>query len=86
MQAAALHLKGHGIEAPVKGTTRMSSSRGTDVHSEQSEVPLCSKCKREMKVVTSIAPTMNDPGLTAYECPKCGHLSSVIDRRRDDQC
>ena len=32
-----------------------------------------------MKVVTSIAPTMNDPGLIAYECPRCGHVTSVLD-------
>jgi hypothetical protein len=39
-----------------------------------------------MKVVTSIAPTMNDPGLIAYECPRCGHLISVLDPSRDAQC
>jgi hypothetical protein len=32
-----------------------------------------------MNEVTSVAPTMNDPGLIAYECPKCGHLTTVLD-------
>ena len=31
-----------------------------------------------MKAVTSIAPRAGHPGLIAYECPNCGHLTSVL--------
>ena len=30
-----------------------------------------------MEVVT-IAPLLHEPGLIAYECPKCGYLTSVF--------
>jgi energy-coupling factor transporter ATP-binding protein EcfA2 len=31
-----------------------------------------------MKDVVTIAPLGGDPGLIAYECPDCGHLTSVL--------
>jgi hypothetical protein len=31
-----------------------------------------------MKNVVTIAPVVHEPGLIAYECPKCGHLTSVL--------
>jgi hypothetical protein len=31
-----------------------------------------------MKDVVTIAPVAGDPGLVAYECPDCKHLTSVI--------
>jgi hypothetical protein len=31
-----------------------------------------------MKDVVTIAPLAGDPGLIAYECPRCGHLMSVL--------
>jgi hypothetical protein len=31
-----------------------------------------------MKDVVTIAPLAGDPGLIAYECPDCGHLTSVL--------
>jgi hypothetical protein len=31
-----------------------------------------------MKDVVTIAPLAGDPGLVAYECPDCGHLTSVL--------
>ena len=31
-----------------------------------------------MKDVVTIAPLAGDPGLRAYECPNCGHLTSVL--------
>jgi hypothetical protein len=34
-----------------------------------------------MKDVVTIAPLAGDPGLIAYECPDCGHLTSVWSRR-----
>lgn len=31
-----------------------------------------------MDEVVSIAPVAGEPGLTAYECPKCGYVTSVL--------
>jgi len=31
-----------------------------------------------MQEVVSIAPVLDEPGLLAYECPKCGYVMSVI--------
>jgi hypothetical protein len=42
-------------------------------------VPLCPRCKAaQMAEVTSIAPLLHEPGLIAYECPSCGHLTSIV--------
>jgi hypothetical protein len=38
-----------------------------------------------MKDVVRIAPVQGDLGLIAYECPACGHVTSVlIDHQPDD--
>ena len=62
----------------------MSSSRMSGQESLRSEAPACSKCGTEMKEVTSVAPTLHGPGLIAYECPRCGHLTSVLERGKND--
>jgi hypothetical protein len=31
-----------------------------------------------MKEVVTIAPLRDEPGLIAYECSKCAHLTSVL--------
>jgi hypothetical protein len=31
-----------------------------------------------MKDVVTIAPLAGEPGLVGYECPNCGHVTSVI--------
>jgi hypothetical protein len=31
-----------------------------------------------MEEVVTIAPVAGDPGLIAYECPKCQHVTSVL--------
>ena len=39
-----------------------------------------------MSDILSIVPTLHQPGLIAYECPKCGYVTSVLlpaDPRRD---
>jgi hypothetical protein len=36
-----------------------------------------------MDEVVSIAPVVGEPGLTAYECPKCGYVTSVLQPRKD---
>jgi predicted RNA-binding Zn-ribbon protein involved in translation (DUF1610 family) len=38
----------------------------------------CSRCGTTMKDVVTIAALAGDPGLIAYECPNCGHLTSVL--------
>ena len=40
--------------------------------------PSCPKYGSTMKDVVTIAPVAGDPGLVAYECPDCKHLTSVI--------
>jgi hypothetical protein len=40
--------------------------------------PACAKCGSAMKDVVTIAPVAGEPGLVAYECPACGHVTSVI--------
>jgi len=42
------------------------------------DLPPCSRCKATVTEVVSIAPTEKEPGLIAYECPKCGHVGSVL--------
>lgn len=40
---------------------------------------LCSRCRAAlMTEVTTIAPLLHEPGLIAYECPRCGHLTSIV--------
>ena len=34
-----------------------------------------------MDEVVSIAPVAGEPGLTAYECPKCGYVTSGCSSR-----
>jgi hypothetical protein len=36
-----------------------------------------------MDEVVSIPPVVGEPGLTAYECPKCGYVTSVLQPRKD---
>jgi hypothetical protein len=38
----------------------------------------CSRCKAPMDELVSIAPVVGEPGLVAYECPKCGYVTSVL--------
>jgi hypothetical protein len=38
-----------------------------------------------MLEVVSIAPTLDEPGLIAYECGKCGHLTSVIQQPAEEK-
>jgi uncharacterized Zn finger protein len=36
------------------------------------------RCGATMKDVVTIAPRGEEPGLVAYECPKCGYVTSVL--------
>jgi hypothetical protein len=59
-----------GRGAPVKEPMSGQSTAGT---------LLCPRCKAaQMAEVTAIAPLLHEPGLIAYECPRCGYLTSVV--------
>lgn len=38
----------------------------------------CPRCNSAMDELLSIAPVLNERGLVAYECPRCGYVSSVL--------
>jgi hypothetical protein len=40
--------------------------------------PRCRRCGAQMKDVVTIAPVLNEPGLIAYECPRCGWVTSEL--------
>jgi hypothetical protein len=39
----------------------------------------CPRCRAAMDEVVSIAPVAGEPGLTAYDCPNCGYVTSVLE-------
>src|SRR5262245_27725073 len=43
--------------------------------------PTCSRCGSRMQEVATIAPFGDQPGLTAYQCPKCGQHRAWWKRR-----
>jgi len=40
----------------------------------------CPRCGTTMEEVVSIAPTLGEPGLVAYECPNCVYVTSELVR------
>ena len=38
----------------------------------------CPRCETAMEVIITIKPTLGDPGLIAYECPKCVYVTSEL--------
>jgi hypothetical protein len=46
--------------------------------SNPADFPRCSRCQMVMAEVVSLTPTVSEPGLIGYECPSCGHVSSVL--------
>ena len=42
------------------------------------DLPLCARCKTPMEEVVRIAPLGGEPGLIAYECPRCVFVTSEI--------
>ena len=53
-------------------------SRGGASYGRLLFAPLSSRCGTAMKDVVTIAPVVHEPGLVAYECPKCGRVTSVL--------
>lgn len=46
--------------------------------SEQPGFLTCPRCRTRMPEVVTIAPMGRQPGLVAYECPKCAYVTSVL--------
>lgn len=53
----------------------MSASQRTN----RDDYPVCPRCAAaQMTDIVTIAPLLHAPGLIAYECPKCGYVTSVV--------
>jgi hypothetical protein len=50
-----------------------------------SHTALCARCKSPMKEVMRIAPLRAEPGLIAFECPRCLFVTSEIWRAEDER-
>ena len=48
-------------------------------------VPTCSRCNFPMVRVVHVDPFGTQPGLDAYQCPKCGHIVSRLTEMRADR-
>jgi transposase-like protein len=46
--------------------------------SEQPGFLTCPRCRTRMPEVVTIAPMGRQPGLVAYECPKCAYVTSIL--------
>jgi hypothetical protein len=46
--------------------------------SEHPDFLTCPRCGTQMPKVVTIAPMGRQPGLVAYECPKCVNVTSVL--------
>src|SRR5262249_60548938 len=38
----------------------------------------CPRCGTAMEVIVTIEPTLGEPGLIGYECPKCVYVTSEL--------
>ncbi len=56
----------------------------SDERRRGTEGPACPRCRAVMKDVVTIAPVASEPGLIAYECPRCGYVTSVLHYPRHD--
>jgi hypothetical protein len=52
----------------------MAGSERTD----RTNGPACLRCGAAMKDVVTIQPLGSEPGLIAYECPRCGWVTSEL--------
>jgi hypothetical protein len=51
---------------------------GDEPRCEHADFLACSRCRTQMPKVVTIAPMGRQPGLVAYECPKCAYATSVL--------
>jgi len=56
------------------GPTLMSGEEKTQSGTQ----PSCTRCGTKTQEILTIDPVSGDPGLVAYECPKCGQVMSVL--------
>ena len=42
------------------------------------ELQSCPRCNARMIEIVTIAPMLDEPGLIAYECSKCGYVESEL--------
>ena len=52
---------------------------------EHADVLPCPRCEMRMLKIVTIAPMGRQPGLVAYECPKCAYVTSVLASRARGQ-
>jgi predicted RNA-binding Zn-ribbon protein involved in translation (DUF1610 family) len=45
----------------------------------------CPRCGMQMAKIVTIIPMGRQPGLVAYECPKCAYVTSVLASRATGQ-
>jgi hypothetical protein len=45
---------------------------------KRADMPACARCGAAMEEILTILPVVHEKGLIAYECPKCGYLSSLL--------
>jgi predicted RNA-binding Zn-ribbon protein involved in translation (DUF1610 family) len=48
---------------------------------ERADFLPCPRCGMRMAKIVTIAPMGRQPGLVAYECPKCAYVTSVLASR-----
>jgi transposase-like protein len=57
----------------------------TQQRTKRTDMPDCPRCKAAaMSDIVTIPPTLHQPGLIAYECSKCGYVTSVLVQPPDD--
>jgi predicted RNA-binding Zn-ribbon protein involved in translation (DUF1610 family) len=59
-------------------TVRLSLMQLAARGSERADFLTCPRCGTRMVEVMAIAPMGRQPGLVAYECPKCTYVTSVL--------
>jgi hypothetical protein len=63
-------------QARMKGRVRVARVRKSIPHAS---VPMpCPRCGATMDDIVTIPPLAEQPGLVAYECPKCQYVTSVL--------
>jgi DNA-directed RNA polymerase subunit M/transcription elongation factor TFIIS len=63
----------------VRGVSRQEQT-------QRAALPDCPRCNSAMmSEILTIAPTLHEPGLIAYECHNCGYISSILTQRLDQQ-
>ena len=55
-----------------------------ETETKRADLPDSPRCKTAVMLdILSIAPTLHQPGLIAFECPNCGYVTSVLQQPAD---